>query len=157
MNLSILKNRVRLFRSHSSFTKPPKNRVAEQIVTTLKEDEIFVFGSNLMGAHGGGAAFFAQKHFGAKTGVAVGHTGDCYALPTLSKTYEKLELEYIQSQVNDLIKHAFIRPRKTYVVTEIGCGIAGFSPEDIAPMFKNAIGVENIKLPERFWTILLNK
>ncbi len=114
-------------------------------ITELKPNEVFVFGSNLSGIHGGGAARFAHDKFGAEMGVGVGFTGQCYAIPTKSKGITRtLEIEEIKPYVDYFIQAAKKERFKTFLVTEIGCGLAGYSPEDIAPLFKDAIDIENI-------------
>lgn len=111
----------------------------------LAENEIFVFGSNLAGAHGGGAARVAYNSFGAEWGVGVGMTGQCYAIPTMQGG-----VETIKPYVDEFIAFAKLHSEFTFFVTRIGCGIAGFSDKDIAPLFATAIDVENIILPESF-------
>mgnify|MGYP006872990767 CR=1 FL=1 len=118
-------------------------------IRELTEDEIFVFGSNLAGQHGGGAARVAYEDFGAEWGVGVGLTGQCYAIPTMQGG-----VETIKPYVDDFI--AFARAHREYFfyVTRIGCGIAGFRDRDIAPLFAEAAGVENICLPQTFARLL---
>jgi hypothetical protein len=120
-----------------------------EIIRSLKENEIFVFGSNLMGFHGGGAAAAALDHFGAIWGQGVGLQGQSYAIPTMHGGPET-----IQPYVDEFIQFAKTHPELTFYVTRIGCGIAGFESSDIAPLFEGAIEVENIILPERFVEIL---
>ncbi len=124
-------------------------------ITTLKENEIFVFGSNKQGFHIGGAAHFALLNFGAIYGGEEGIQGQSYAIPTvdLSKNTE-IPLSEIENHVDDFIDYAMRRLGLVFLVTEIGCGIAGFTPEQIAPMFKKAVGKNNIRLPQRFIDIL---
>ena len=114
-------------------------------ISSLKEGEIFVFGSNLAGAHGGGAARYAYQHFGAEWGCGVGMTGSTYAIPTMQGG-----VETIQPYVDEFIRFAIVNSEFTFFVTRIGCGIAGFRNEDIAPLFKDAISVPNIILPREF-------
>jgi hypothetical protein len=114
-------------------------------ITTLKENEIFVFGSNLMGFHGGGAAAAALDHFGAIWGQGVGLQGQSYAIPTMHGGPET-----IQPYVDEFIQFAKTHPELTFYVTMIGCGIAGLEPKEIAPLFEGAIDVENIILPDAF-------
>jgi hypothetical protein len=116
-----------------------------EIIRSLKENEIFVFGSNLMGFHGGGAAAAAMDHFGAIWGQGVGLQGQSYAIPTMQGGPET-----IQPYVNEFIQFAQAHPELTFYVTKIGCGIAGFEIEEIAPLFKGALDVENIILPKEF-------
>lgn len=114
-------------------------------ISALDANEIFVFGSNLAGAHGGGAARLAYKRFGAVWGQGVGLQGQCYAIPTMQGG-----VETIKPYVDEFIRFAKQNPRKIFLVTRIGCGIAGFADEDIAPLFASAVDVENIILPHSF-------
>lgn len=116
---------------------------------TLKNDEVFVFGSNLAGHHAGGAARAAVNHFGAVWGQGVGLQGQSYAIPTMQGG-----VETIKPYVDDFIAFACQHPELFFYVTRIGCGIAGFRDEDIAPLFADAIGVDNICLPRSFVEIL---
>lgn len=125
------------------------NRITPDYISTLKANEIFVFGSNLQGMHGGGAARAALLHFGAVLGQGVGLQGQSYAIPTMQGGPET-----IKPYVDDFIVFAKQHPESTFLVTPIGCGIAGFEPDDIAPLFKDACYVENISLPQSFWDIL---
>lgn len=111
----------------------------------LAENEIFVFGSNLAGAHGGGAARLAYERFGAVWGEGVGLQGRTYAIPTMQGG-----VETIKPYVDDFIRFAKEHAELTFLVTRIGCGIAGFRDEGIAPLFTDAIDVENIILPKEF-------
>ena len=114
-------------------------------ISELKENEIFVFGSNLAGAHGGGAARLAYKRFGAVWGEGVGMHGQTYAIPTMQGG-----VETIKPYVDAFIRFAKAHSQLTFLVTRIGCGIAGFRDEEIAPLFTDAINVENIILPKEF-------
>lgn len=114
-------------------------------ITELKPNEIFVFGSNLAGAHGGGAARLAYNRFGAIWGQGVGLQGQSYAIPTMQGG-----VETIKPYVDEFISFARTRPDLKFYVTQIGCGIAGFKAEEIAPLFQTAIDVENIILPQAF-------
>lgn len=124
-------------------------RIASNHITTLQPNEIFVFGSNLSGMHGGGAARLAYQKFGAIWGQGVGLQGQSYGIPTMQGG-----VDTIKPYVDEFIEFAKTHPQLKFLVTEIGCGIAGFSVEEIAPLFKQAIEVENIYLPERFWLVL---
>ena len=125
------------------------NRITPAFVTTLNPDEVFVFGSNLQGIHAGGAARMARIHFGAEMGNGVGIQGQSYAIPTMQGG-----VETIRPYVDEFIKYAAEHSEKKFLVTPIGCGIAGFEPEDIAPLFAAAKDIENISLPNDFWNIL---
>ena len=114
-------------------------------ITALEPNEIFVFGSNLAGMHGGGAARVARLKFGAIMGQGVGIQGQCYAIPTMQGG-----VETIRPYVNEFVDFAKQHPELTFLVTRIGCGIAGFRDEEIAPLFESAIQVSNILLPRSF-------
>lgn len=118
-------------------------------ITHLEENEIFVFGSNLAGLHGGGAARVAYKYFGAVWGQGVGLQGQTYAIPTMQGG-----VETISPYIDEFISFAKLHPEQIFFVTRIGCGIAGFSDSDIAPLFASAIDVENIILPKNFVSII---
>lgn len=120
-------------------------RFTPEHIAVLEPGEIFVFGSNLAGAHGGGAARAARLHFGAVMGQGVGLQGQSYAIPTMQGGPET-----IKPYVDDFILFAKQHPELTFLVTPIGCGIAGFHARDIAPLFASAIDVENIILPRQF-------
>lgn len=124
-------------------------RISSDKITELKDNEIFVFGSNLEGRHGGGAALLAYRKWGAVWGQGVGLQGQCYGIPTMHGGPEK-----IKPYVDEFIEFARNHKELNFLVTEIGCGIAGFSPEDIAPLFAEAIDVENIYLPKRFVEVI---
>ena len=120
-------------------------RFTPERITELAENEIFVFGSNLAGAHGGGAALLAYRQFGAVWGKGVGMHGRTYAIPTMQGG-----VKTIKPYVDEFIRFAKEHPWLTFLVTRIGCGIAGFQDRDIAPLFKAAINVDNIILPKGF-------
>ncbi|MGI6223553.1 MAG: hypothetical protein ACOYJG_08080 [Prevotella sp.] len=124
-------------------------RTTPDRITSLEPNEVFVFGSNLAGMHGGGAARQALLKFGAVMGQGVGMQGQSYAIPTMQGG-----VETIRPYVDDFIAYARQHPEKKFLVTQIGCGIAGFVPEDIAPLFREAMEVENIYLPSSFWNVL---
>ena len=118
-------------------------------IDSLGEHEVFVFGSNLAGQHGGGAARHAYNKFGAEWGVGVGMTGQCYAIPTMHGGVED-----IRPYVDDFVAYAKAHPELTFLVTRIGCGIAGFRDEDMAPPFVDTTALENVALPARWIEIL---
>ena len=120
-------------------------RFTPERISGLKENEIFVFGSNLAGAHGGGAARLAFERFGAVWGEGVGLHGQTYAIPTMQGG-----VETIKPYVDEFICFAKEHSRLTFLVTRIGCGIAGFRDKDIAPLFKEAEDITNIILPKEF-------
>lgn len=110
--------------------------------------EIFVFGSNLAGRHGKGAALFARQKRGAVYGQGVGLQGSSYAIPTKDERISTLPLDRIEPYVREFIRFATERPDLSFQVTAIGCGLAGYSPEQIAPMFEGAPA--NCRLPDEF-------
>jgi hypothetical protein len=109
---------------------------------------IFVFGSNLAGRHGKGAALWARQHRGAVYGVGVGRTGDSYAIPTKHGRLQTLSLEAIASHVRTFIGYAEQHPELRSQLTPIGCGLAGYRPAQIAPLFAGAPA--NVSLPPEF-------
>jgi hypothetical protein len=109
---------------------------------------IFVFGSNLAGRHGKGAALYARQHHGALYGQAVGLQGNSYAIPTKDEYLRTLPLEAIRQYVDEFKRFAADHPEMTFQVTAIGCGLAGYKPEQIAPLFANA--PPNCMLPAEF-------
>ena len=118
-------------------------------ISELKENEIFVFGSNLAGSHGGGAALLAYNRFGAVWGQGVGLQGQSYGIPTMHGGADA-----IKPYTDEFIVFAKQHPEMKFLVTKIGCGIAGFTINEIAPLFAGAIDVENVILPEDFVEIL---
>lgn len=126
-----------------------ERRFTPDFIRELKPNEVFVFGSNLKGYHGGGAARVAMNKFGAEWGNGVGLQGQSYAIPTMQGG-----VETIQPYVDEFIAFAKQHMQFTFFVTRIGCGIAGFRDEDIAPLFVEAIDIENIILPKSFVDII---
>ena len=122
-----------------------KSQFTPDFITELKENEIFVFGSNLEGMHGGGAARLAYDKFGAIWGQGVGLQGQSYGIPTMHGGVED-----IKPYVDEFIEFARSHPELTFLVTRIGCGIAGFRDEEIAPLFKECIEIDNVILPRTF-------
>lgn len=127
------------------------NRTSPEYITELRENEIFVFGSNQGGKHGKGAAKQALA-WGAKWGQAAGLQGKTYGIPTKDFSIRRtLTIPEIKPYVDDFIQFAKENPQLTFLVTEVGCGLAGLKPKDVAPLFKDAVNLENIHLPIRFW------
>jgi len=120
-------------------------------ITSLQQREVFVFGSNLAGRHGRGAAVQAKK-FGAKDGEGVGHWGRTYAIPTKDEHLRVLPLREIERYVLDFKMHVTRCVSDIFLVTRIGCGLAGYKPADIAPMFADAN--YNVRLPQCFLDVL---
>ena len=120
-------------------------RIAPSYISKLAPNEVFVFGSNLEGIHGGGAALTVYKKFGAVWGQGIGLQGQSYAIPTMQGG-----VETIKPYVDEFIDFARKHPDLRFLVTPIGCGIAGFKPSQIAPLFKEAKNIFNIYLPKEF-------
>lgn len=118
-------------------------------ITHLGPDDIFVFGSNLQGLHLGGAARVARQKFGAVMGQGVGLQGQSYAIPTMQGG-----IETIKPYVDQFVGLAREWDQNTFYVTRIGCGIAGFSDEEIAPLFDEAYDLYNVRLPKSFAEII---
>jgi hypothetical protein len=132
------------------------NRVTPENITTLNNNEIFVFPSNLAGRHGAGAAKFSLK-LGSIWGKPIGLMGRCYAIPTKDRYIKTLPIIKIKPFVDDFIEWAILNPDNIFLVTAIGCGLAGYTAKDIAPLFKEAVPLENIHLPQSFWNVLITK
>ena len=120
-------------------------RTTPDRITDLKPNESFVFGSNLQGMHGGGAAYIAYRKFGAIWGQGIGLQGHSYGIPTMQGG-----VDTIRPYVDEFIQFAKQHPELIFLVTRIGCGIAGFTDSQIAPLFASAHDVANIVLP-RNW------
>ena len=127
-------------------------RTTPENIQTLGPGEVFVFGSNLQGQHAGGAARVAHERFGAIWGQGVGLQGQSYAIPTMQGG-----VETIKPYVDEFIHFADAHTELKFYVTRIGCGIAGFHDEEIAPLFAGALGLPNVCLPASFWKILIYK
>ena len=126
-------------------------RITSPNITELKDNEIFVFGSNLSGIHGGGAAKTALNKFGAVYGNPIGIQGNSYAIPTKDETVRRaLSVDEVKGYVDQFIRFAKNSPELHFLVTEIGCGLAGFTVDQMAPLFKEAKELDNVWLPERF-------
>lgn len=128
-----------------------KARVTPDNITSILPNEVFVFGSNQSGRHGKGAAKTALS-FGAKWGQAEGLQGRSYGIPTKDHSIRRtLALNEIRPYVDRFILFAKDNPQLTFLVTEIGCGLAGYKPKDIKGMFDACKSMENIYLPKRFY------
>ena len=112
------------------------------MITELGPGEIFVFGSNASGQHGAGAARYAADHFGAVWGEGHGLHGRSYAIDTMSG------MPTMQTEVREFLKFAGEHPELRFLVTKVGCGIAGYTPAEVAPLFRGSPG--NVVLPEEF-------
>ena len=136
--------------NHENSTKNATNhntqpRITPEYISELQPDEVFVFGSNAQGLHYGGAAAFAVKRFGAIMGQGEGLQGRSYAIPTMEG------MDNMRAAVDRFIVFAKEHPELTFLVTPVGCGIAGYTPEDIAPLFAAAKTLDNVHLPDSFW------
>lgn len=131
---------------------PHPTRTTPEKIILLAPNECFVFGSNLAGRHGKGAALCAATFFGAIRGVGVGPTGRCYAIPTKNQKLNTLPLSEIQHRVMWFKAFAYDKPERIFLVTPIGCGLAGLQPEDIAPFFADA--PDNVVLPQSFLDVI---
>lgn len=126
----------------------PESRITPDHITRLGANEVFVFGSNEQGLHYGGAAKTALENFGAIMGQGNGLQGKSYAIPSMSG------LGVMGEYVKEFCEFAKANPEKRFLVTEIGCGIAGFQPSEVAPLFECCLEIENICLPSSFWELL---
>ena len=124
------------------------NKYTPELITSLEPNQIIIFGSNVSGIHGAGLAKYCKNNFGAVQGQALGITGQCYAIPTKDTRIRTLPLQDIQYYVNIFIAYAYQHRELEFLVTKIGCGLAGYTIEDIAPMFKRV--TTNLILPEEF-------
>ncbi|WIH90039.1 hypothetical protein NEI02_10075 [Brachyspira pilosicoli] len=125
-------------------------RVSAKHIDKLEDDEVFVFGSNTEGMHAGGAARMAMN-WGAIYGKAFGLQGKTFAIPTVDYTRSgKMSIDEIKKYVDEFLDFTIKNKDKKFLVTEIGCGIAGFQVSEIAPLFRKALEYSNVYLPERF-------
>ena len=123
-------------------------RITPERIDTLARNEVFVFGSNYGGKHNGGAARAALMKFGAIYGQGVGLQGQSYAIPTTGNPQTMVRA------IHEFIVFAKANPQMRFLVTAIGCGNAGWRPDQVAPIFRDAVDVPNITLPKSFWAIL---
>lgn len=126
----------------------PGSRITPDYITRLGANEIFVFGSNEKGLHYGGAANVAFKNFGAIMGQGNGLQGKSYGIDSMSG------LGVMGERVKEFCEFAKAHPEKRFLVTEIGCGIAGYSIGEVAPLFECCCDMENVTLPASFWEVL---
>lgn len=126
----------------------PDSRITPDMITRLAPNEVFVFGSNEQGLHYGGAAKAAVENFGAIMGQGNGLQGKCYAIPSMSG------IGVMGEFVKEFCEFAKAHSEKRFLVTEIGCGIAGYSIGEVAPLFECCRDVENVTLPASFWDII---
>lgn len=121
------------------------NKITPDWVAELSTNEVFVFGSNLAGQHLGGAARIAFEKFGAIWGNGVGIQGQSYAIPTMHGP-----LSDIKPYIDEFVEYARQHPEKNFILTRIGCGIAGFKDEEMAPLFAEILNVPNITIPKEW-------
>jgi hypothetical protein len=126
----------------------PKNHYIKK----LESNEVFVFGSNVAGKHGAGGARMAMQLFGARYSEGIGRTGQCYAIPTKDRAIEPLTVKQIKPYVVEFLQYAKEHPELRFLLTDVGCGLAGNDPSDIAPLFKKHS--PNVILPEAFYELL---
>lgn len=132
------------------------NRITPPNITSLKENEVIVFGSNSEGRHGKGLAKLAMDKFGAVYGEPRGHFGQSYAIVTKKNFWQERSstLEEIKYEIDLCIEYAKLNPDLIFKVVLLGTKLAGYSIEEIAPLFKEAVSVKNIHLPVEFWDVL---
>ena len=134
-----------------------QGRITPPTIYKLKPNQVFVFGSNPEGRHGKGAALQAKMYFGAIYGKGKGIQNQSYAIPTKdlrvkeNKGLRSIPLTEIQKSVSEFIEYAKANPDKEFLVVELGTRLAGYTVQEIADLFKDAIQIENIHLPESFW------
>lgn len=124
-------------------------RIIPSVIYSLAPNEIFVFGSNALGMHHAGAARVAYNEFGAEWGNGEGLQGQSYSIPTMEGEHNT------KHAIMRFTQYAKEHPELKFLVTPVGCGIAGYTPEEIAPMFKDAAYLENVYLPISFWKVLM--
>ena len=124
-------------------------------VESLKDGQVFVFGSNLIGYHSGGASLVAMQRFGAVWGQAEGPQGNCYAIPVdiRGEAVDNVSM-YMKRHIDKFLAYAKAHKDQFFVIIKVGCGNAGFDEEFMAPFFKEALKMENVSLPKSFVDIL---
>ena len=122
-----------------------ESRIASDHITQLNNNEIFVFGSNVLGEHNGGAALYALRHFGAVNGQAEGIQGRSYAIPTHGNSFKDLK-----AAVKRFTEYAAMNPQTHFMLTAVGCGTAGYQVGKIAPLFRKAFSLGNVYVPKSF-------
>ena len=135
-----------MIETHKDGTLPTK-------LISAKNDIVFVFGSNLAGIHGAGAAKEAFDHWDAEWGIGVGLTGHAYAIPTKNKHINSLSLKLITPHIKDFVIYSRINDDKLFWLTRIGCGLAGYEDYTIAPLFRGI--ANNVNIPEQWHKYLI--
>jgi hypothetical protein len=138
-------------------TEPSPQEENDLVFFAIERRKIFVFGSNEAGRHGKGAAAFAYKNHGAIYGQGAGLQGNSYAIPTKDASLKPLALETIQSYVNIFLAFSELHPDWDFLITNIGCGLAGYTPTQIAPMFASHKDKSNLHFSIEFKSILHRK
>jgi len=137
------------------------NRVTPEDIKEIAKGDLFVFGSNESGIHGAGAAKFALNYCGARPGMGFGLSGRSFAIPTKDWMINVLPLSAVQAYVDRFVAWVETMVPKDseakIYVTRIGCGLAGFTPKDIAPMFTGLRNHKNVYLPEDFIDVIDSK
>jgi len=123
-------------------------------ITKLKKNQVFVFGSNEAGIHGAGAAKLAEEKFGAIRGMGYGLQGKSFGIPTKDTFIRTLPLDKIEFYIYSFLTEVMEYPDTEFLVTKIGCGLAGYSEDQIANLFKGKFIPENVTLPESFFNII---
>lgn len=136
--------------NHNYFVE--RERVTPDVIQSLEEKEVFVFGSNIHGQHNGGAAKFALIHFGAVNGQSEGLQGKSYAIPTDGNTFEELK-----EAVGRFTDYVVMHPQNKFMLTAVGCGAAGYSEDQIAPLFTQAYSFGNVYVPQSFLPYVIPK
>lgn len=131
------------------------SKITPDFIESLGQNEVFVFGSNMIGAHADGASLMAMEKFGAVWGQAEGPQGQSYAIPVdiRGEAVENVSA-YLKRHIDKFIAYAKDHQDQFFLVTRVGCGNAGFDKEFMAPFFKDAVNMENVSLPKEFFDIL---
>lgn len=153
----IKSNFVGKFLNTVSMKQNGKMAYTPEFVESLKDGQVFVFGSNLIGNHSGGASLVAMQRFGAVWGQAEGPQGQCYAIPVdiRGEAIENVSA-YMKRHIDKFLAYAKAHPELFFLVIRVGCGNAGFDEEFVAPFFKEAMKMDNVSLPKSFVEILRN-
>ena len=122
-------------------------RIAPNVIQFLASNEVFVFGSNPEGIHNGGSAYVALQKFGAQMGIGEGIQGQSYAIPTTGCSFNE-----VKKAIDRFTEYAALHPQKKFILTAIGCGNAGYTPDKIAPLFKQAYEFGNVYVPITFYS-----
>lgn len=139
--------------ARTQFVYPPEKTITGMI-TRLEPNEVFVFGSNLGGRHGAGAARLA-RNWGAEWGNPVGLQGRTYAIPTVDASVRNtLSIDEIRPYADGFIQFARAHPELIFLLTDVGCGLAGLRADEVAPLFRDALQIPNIRIHHKFMAVL---